>query len=123
MTNNVGIIEEFIEAWSRLDVDELVGYFTEDGTYYNMPFAPVTGHSDLKDFIGGFIKDWTQTDWDVLTLMGEGDIVVAERLDRTKVGEISIDLPCCGIFEMENGKIKVWRDYFDMATYTKPLSG
>jgi len=23
---------------------------------------------------------------------------------------------------MRDGKIKVWRDYFDMNTYTKPLS-
>lgn len=122
MTDNKAIIKSFIEAWSRLDVDELVGYFTPEGTYYNMPFAPVTGHGDLKGFIGAFIKDWTQTDWDVLNLIGEGDVVIAERLDRTKVGDISVDLPCCGVFEMEDGKIKVWRDYFDMATYTKPFS-
>ncbi|MBL4864545.1 MAG: nuclear transport factor 2 family protein [Rhodobiaceae bacterium] len=123
MTDNVAIIRDFITAWSRLDVDELVGYFTEDGTYYNMPIAPISGHEALKSFIGAFIKDWTRTDWDVLHLIGSGDIVVAERLDRTMVGDIAVDLPCCGVFEMENGKIKVWRDYFDMATFTKPFSG
>ncbi len=122
MSDNVAIIKSFIEAWSRLDADELVAYFTEDGTYHNMPFDPVSGHENLKGFIAGFIKDWTQTDWDVLTLMGEGDVVVAERLDRTRVGDIAVDLPCCGVFQMEGGKIKVWRDYFDMATYMKPFS-
>ena len=121
MSDNVVIIKKFIEAWSRLDVDEIVGYFTEDGTYYNMPAAPVSGHAALKQFIGAFIKDWTQTDWDVLNIIGSGDVVIAERLDRTKVGEIAVDLPCCGIFEMEGGKIKMWRDYFDMATYMKPF--
>ena len=35
-------------------------------------------------------------------------------MDRTKMGEPSVDLPCVGIFELEEGKIKVWRDYFDM---------
>jgi limonene-1,2-epoxide hydrolase len=123
MSDNKTVIKEFIEAWSRLDPDELVSYFTEDGTYYNMPIAPITGHTALKAFIGGFIKDWTQTDWDLLNLVGEGDVVIAERLDRTKVGDIDVDLPCCGVFEMENGKIKMWRDYFDMATFTKPFSG
>ena len=49
--------------------------------------------------------------------------LLAERLDRTELGEIKVDLPCCGVIEMEDGKIKIWRDYFDMATYTKPLGG
>jgi Limonene-1,2-epoxide hydrolase len=57
---------------------------------------------------------------DVLNLMSKGDIIVAERLDRTMVGDKAVNLPCCGVFEMENGKIKVWRDYFDMATYLNP---
>jgi limonene-1,2-epoxide hydrolase len=34
----------------------------------------------------------------------------------------AMDLPCTGVFEMENGKIKVWRDYFDMATFTTAMS-
>ncbi len=123
MTDNVEIIRNFIEAWSRLDADELVSFFAEDGVYHNMPVGPVGGQANLKAFIAGFIKDWTETEWDILTLMGEGEVVVAERLDRTKVGDISVDLPCFGVFEMEDGKIKVWRDYFDMATYMKPFSG
>ena len=39
-------------------------------------------------------------------------------MDRTVVAGRKVDLPCVGIFEMENGKIKVWRDYFDLATFT-----
>ena len=49
-------------------------------------------------------------------------MVIVERLDRTEVGDIKVDLPCCGVFEMEEGKIKIWRDYFDKGTYTKPFS-
>lgn len=123
MTDNVAIVRDFIAAWSRLDADELASYFTLDGTYFNMPIDPVSGRDNVKAFIAGFLKDWTQTDWDVLNIVGAGDVVIAERLDRTKVGEIAVDLPCCGVFEMEGGKIKVWRDYFDMATYMKPFSG
>ncbi|WP_108810294.1 limonene-1,2-epoxide hydrolase family protein [Sphingorhabdus sp. Alg231-15] len=122
MPSNKEIVREFIEAWSRLDADALVEYFTVDGVYHNMPAAPVSGHDSLKPFIAGFISNWTRTDWDILSLLEDGDIVIAERLDRTMIGDIAVDLPCCGVFEMENGKIKVWRDYFDMATYTKPLS-
>jgi len=47
---------------------------------------------------------------------------VAERLDRTQAGSKSVDLPCVGVFELEGGKIRVWRDYFDMATYAKEMA-
>jgi limonene-1,2-epoxide hydrolase len=48
--------------------------------------------------------------------------VIVERLDRTKAGDKAVDLPCTGVFELENGKIKVWRDYFDLGTYAKGMS-
>lgn len=122
MSDNVQIIKNFISAWSNLDVEELVEYFTEDGIYYNMPAQPIQGKENLKQFIGGFIASWTRTTWDTLNIIGDGNVVFAERLDRTEVGKIKVDLPCCGVFEMEGGKIKVWRDYFDMATFTKPFA-
>lgn len=34
----------------------------------------------------------------------------------------AVDLPCAGVFEMEDGEIKVWRDYFDMAIFTTAMS-
>lgn len=122
MANNEQIIRDFIRAWSRLNVEEIVDYFTEDGVYHNMPTAPAAGRAQLRSLISGFLKTWTATEWEVLNLLASGDIVIAERIDRTKVGDKHIDLPCCGVFEMRDGKIKVWRDYFDMATYTKSLT-
>jgi limonene-1,2-epoxide hydrolase len=122
MSDNVQIIKDFIAAWSNLDSNELVDYFSEDGIYYNMPTQPVQGKEQLKQLIGNFISSWTKTNWDTLNIIGEGDVVIAERLDRTEVGDIKVDLPCCGVFEMKEGKIKVWRDYFDMGTYTKAFS-
>ena len=121
MTDNPAIIRRFIEAWSRRDPEELAGFFAEDGVYHNMPAAPVQGRQNIARFIAVFIKSWTATQWDVLNLMSAGGVVMAERLDRTTIGERNVSLPCCGVFEMADGKIKVWRDYFDMQTYLKAL--
>ena len=122
MTINEGIIRDFIAAWSRLNTEELVAYFCEDGVYHNMPAGPVSGIEALNGFIGAFISGWDKTDWEILNVLVDGDIVVVERLDRTIAGGKSVDLPCCGVFEMRNGKIAVWRDYFDMTTYIKAMS-
>jgi limonene-1,2-epoxide hydrolase len=122
MEDNEQIIRKFIEAWSRLDPEELAGYFAEDGVYHNMPAGPVSGRANVEKFIRGFSASWTETTWDLLNILSSADVVIAERLDRTQAGDKSVDLPCVGVFELEAGKIKVWRDYFDIATYQKGLA-
>ena len=119
---NVAAITEFVAAWSRLDPDELADYFTEDGCYHNMPVGPVTGRDNVRAMIAAFTADGTATQWDLLNIVGAGDVVIAERLDRTEAGDKKVDLQCTGVFEMRDGKIKVWRDYFDMATFTTAMS-
>ncbi len=123
MSSNETTIREFIVAWSRLDADELAAYFTDDGVYYNMPTEPVEGRENVRAFIAGFMGSWESTDWEILNIIAEGDIVMVERVDHTVALGNIIDLPCLGIFEMEDGKIKIWRDYFDLATYTDGLQG
>ena len=122
MNHNERIVRDFIAAWSRLDPAELAGYFTEDGCYHNMPVGPVAGRGAVRQMIAGFTADWTETTWDILNIVGAGDVVIAERLDRTRAGDKGVDLPCTGVFEMQDGKIKVWRDYFDMGTFVKGVS-
>ena len=119
---NEQIIRAFIGDWSRLDANRLVDYFAEDGTYQNMPMQPVSGHDNLQKFISGFIGGWSKTDWEIINLVSQDNIVMVERVDRTVVNGKQVDLPCVGVFEMEDGKIVLWRDYFDLATYTQALS-
>jgi limonene-1,2-epoxide hydrolase len=119
--SNAEIIREFVAAWSRLDPKELAGYFAEDGVYHNMPMGPVGGRDNVEQLIRGFTASWTETTWEIVSMAAEGDLVFVERLDRTHAGEKTVDLPCLGVFEMQDGKIKVWRDYFDLGTYTRAL--
>jgi limonene-1,2-epoxide hydrolase len=123
MPTNEDTVRDFIKAWSTLDVETIVSFFTDDGVYHNMPIAPVSGRAQLRAFIAGFVRNWSATDWEVVNLVSAGPIVIAERMDRTKVAGKSVDLPCCGVFELQDGKIRVWRDYFDMGTYTRALAG
>jgi limonene-1,2-epoxide hydrolase len=84
--------------------------------------APVRGRDNVKRMIAGFIATWTETRWEILHLVSSGDVVIAERVDRTRAGAKSVDLPCTGVFEMADGRIKVWRDYFDLGTYLKAMA-
>lgn len=122
MPENEKVIRGFVAAWSRLDADELASYFTEDGTYHNIPSSAVQGRDNIQQFITGFIRPWESTDWEIVSLLAEGDVVMVERLDKTVVAGSAVNLPCFGYFELEDGKIKMWRDYFDLATYTSALT-
>lgn len=122
MEDNEHIVRQFVADWSKLDTNRLVEYFTEDGVYHNMPAWPVKGHEALRAFISAFLANWDSTNWEILNLLSHGDLVMVERIDRTIVAGKPVNLPCFGIFEMRGGKIAVWRDYFDMATYTKAVS-
>jgi len=123
MADNAAIIRDFVAAWSRLDADELTSYFTEDGVYHNMMLPPVQGHAALKPFIAGFLASWSSASWELVNLVASGDLVVAERVDRAVAGGKPVELPCCGVFELKDGKIAAWRDYFDMGTYAAALAG
>ncbi|MFK7896131.1 MAG: SgcJ/EcaC family oxidoreductase [Myxococcota bacterium] len=122
MSENEALVRKFIEAWSRLDATELAAFFTEDGVYHNMPAGPIQGRANIEKFIAGFSAPWTETTWDLIHIASTGNLVFAERLDRTKAGAKSVDLPCLGVFEIEGNQIKVWRDYFDIATYQAGLA-
>ena len=121
MSSNSELIKKFCEAWSRLDPVELAAFFTEDGIYHNMPAGPIQGREEVENFIRGFAGSWTRTEWEILNLAESGDIVIAERLDRTQAGDKSVDLPCTGVFTIRDGKIASWRDYFDLGTYMRAM--
>jgi len=42
---------------------------------------------------------------------------MTERVDVFKLPNKSFELPVMGTFEVSDGKIKAWRDYFDFATW------
>jgi len=120
--NNEATVRDFITAWSRLNPSELASYFSEDGVYHNMPSEAVVGRDNIERFIAGFIRPWESTDWEVINLLADGDSVMVERLDKTVVAGCPVNLPCFGYFELTDGEITLWRDYFDLTTYTSALT-
>lgn len=121
MPSNEQVVRDFLSAWSRLDPAELAGYFTDDGCYHNVPTGPVRGREQVEAFIRAFTANWTGTDWEIISIGAVGDRVYAERIDRTRTSQGDVDLPCLGVFEMADGKIREWRDYFDLNTYMKAM--
>ena len=58
---------------------------------------------------------------EIHTLIVDGGRVVSKRTDRTKTKQGDVELPCVGVLRMREGRITVWRDYFDLATYMNAM--
>ena len=116
------LVRVFIAAWSRLDIEELMAYFSDDAVYHNMPGPPAVGREAIRRSIEGFLRGWNATRWEVLNVAAADSVVFAERVDRIDAGGKHVELPVVGVFEVRDGKIAAWRDYFDLATYTRAMS-
>ena len=118
MTPNERIVRDFLGAWPRKNVDELVGYFAPDAVYHNVPVAPHVGAAAIRAIFQGFCDMMNEgIELDVLNVVAAGDIVMAERIDRFRWQGKRLDLPVCGVFELRDGKIVKFRDYFNAPTW------
>lgn len=123
MTNEE-VVSAFIAEWSnpRPDLDRLVSYFSTSAVYHNMPVAPVTGHAAIRQTFAGILSQVEPRGWERMHQLSSGNIVVNERIDRFARGDRAVELPVTGVFEVHDGKIAAWRDYFDMATWMKAMA-
>ncbi|MCJ0906663.1 nuclear transport factor 2 family protein [Rhodococcus sp. ARC_M6] len=112
------LISEFCALWVDADVAKIVDFFTEDAVYHNIPMEPVSGKEAIKAFIEGFILAFGGIDFQIKRQVGSGDVVMNERVDVFTINGAEVALPVMGVFEVRDGKISAWRDYFDMAPIT-----
>ncbi len=122
-SDNEERIREFCAAWSRRSIDELLGFFQPDAVYHNMPMEPVRGHEGIRRVLEMFVPPAEWIEWEVLRTASSGDVVFTERVDRFRIGGRTVSLPVAGVFELRDGKIAAWRDYFDMGSWTRQVQG
>jgi limonene-1,2-epoxide hydrolase len=114
------VVRSFIAAWNANDLERVVAHLHPDVFYHNVPVEPIRGRDAVRAYLfgkGGF--EWV--DWKLLALAESGNKVLTERIDDFGIGGRDISLPLMGIFEIEGGLIRAWRDYFDMAMYRRQL--
>jgi limonene-1,2-epoxide hydrolase len=118
----IDVVRRFCAAWSRLDLDELVGFFTDDAVYHNIPIAPVVGPDQIRATIENFTGGVESIEFRVDAIAADGGTVLTERVDvfRFPGGQV-VDLPVMGTFEVVDGRIAAWRDYFDLNQFMSQM--
>jgi limonene-1,2-epoxide hydrolase len=126
MESPIEVVRSFCAAWSNnAGAAELAAFFTDDAVYLNVPLAPVTGRAAIADTIASVLRPGPPgiegIEFRVINIAANGPVVMTERVDVFTLPGKSFELQVMGTFEVSDGKISAWRDYFDMNQFTTRL--
>ncbi len=121
MPNPIDVVRDFCAAWEARDQPRILDAFTDDGVYHNMPLEPAVGKVAIAALLGVILGPASAVKFEIRQIAAVGDVVLTERVDRFVMGAKTVELPVMGAFEVRDGKIAAWRDYFDLAMYTNQL--
>jgi limonene-1,2-epoxide hydrolase len=112
--NAIDTVMELCAAANARDLPRLLRLFTSDTIYHNMSMAPLRGAEGVRSVMEPFIANSEQIEWTVqrIALTEQGD-VFAERTDRFMMHAKWMSLPVVGVFVIRDGRIMLWRDYYD----------
>jgi limonene-1,2-epoxide hydrolase len=117
-------VTALIKANEARDVDALLAVLTDDVAYENVPMGVMNGHDEVKAMLGPFLDGAERVAWEVLEQVESGDTVMNERIDRFWLADgKKVELRVAGVFKVRDGKVSVWRDYFDLAEFNTQLAG
>ncbi|CAA0105288.1 Limonene-1,2-epoxide hydrolase [Mycolicibacterium vanbaalenii] len=91
---------------------------TDDAVWGNSGFPPCVGIEDIvskHEMSGEVFGDYVLTAEVFHLAEGPDGVVFTERVDvgRTQAGEEILTVQVVGVFEVRDGKIARWTDYFD----------
>ncbi len=116
------IVNEFMARIVRMDLDAACELVSDDVEYDNVPMGKVSGPDGIKSVLGQMVGMLDEVDWVIHRQVASGSLVMNERTDRFGLNGKWMDLPVAGVFEVHDGRITLWRDYFDMTTFTNQLT-
>ena len=122
---NIALVQRFLaDIALQTDLDTVMAYLTDDIVYHNMPSDPVQGRDAVRARFEGMFARIEAIPWEVLNIAAAGNVVLTERIDpMVRAGQPRVDLPVMGAFELRDGKIAAWRDYWDRQTLQQGMAG
>ncbi len=113
----VETVRQFLKAMEALDYDAGLKLVADDCEYINPPpLGTVQGPAGVRAVVEPFFAPTLENDFQILRESSVGNVVFLERLDRHRLADKWVELPVTGVFEVRDGRITYWRDYFDAQT-------
>lgn len=126
MRDNKTIIRELyaVAEGDQLDMETFVSAFSDDGYMTDIPAGATLRGKAIGDYLTALTSAFPDVHRELFEFYVLGNVVVVELAIRgTHKGELSlpsgalaptgrtIDVPCCDVFHLENGKVTSFHCY------------
>jgi len=115
---NTRTVEVFLHALQNQDFDTAETALADDLVYQNVGLPTIYGrHRAMKLFRQ--MNDRARFEVKIHRIAADGAAVLTERTDALIFGALRVQFWVCGVFEVHDGRITLWRDYFDFFDIVK----
>jgi limonene-1,2-epoxide hydrolase len=111
--DNIRTVEGFLYALQDQDFETVDAALDDNLVYENVGFTTIRGGRKVVKL---FRRMEGRMGFEVKfhRVAADGTAVLTERIDALIFGPLRIQFWVCGVFEVHDGRITLWRDYFDL---------
>ena len=115
---NASIVEGFLTALQDADYDAADAALDDNLVYENVGLPTIHGRTTAMKL---FRRMDGRAAFEVKfhRVAADGGAVLTERTDALIFGPLRVQFWVCGVFEVHDGRITLWRDYFDVVDILK----
>jgi limonene-1,2-epoxide hydrolase len=111
------VVERFLDHLRTVtDNDAAVGLLAVDVVYENSWMPTVRGRERVRRLFQALLRIGTHVEMHVHAISADGATVLTERTDVLQWGRLRVQFWVCGRFDVHDGQITVWREYYDPLT-------
>lgn len=116
--SGIATVESFFHALEELAPERALALMSDDVVYENVPLPPARGKRAVGFQLRLLAKPLERFEIDTHHIAERDGVVLTERTDTMVIAGTPIRFWVCGRFEVRDGRITYWRDYFDWAAFT-----
>ena len=109
----LAVAQAMLDAYENLDWEAAANLIADDGVIHYAEKDPMVGPDAMRAHTSRIGSLLTAVDFDIRNIGVVNGVVMIERHDVIEFNGHKGRVPVFGSMEIEDGKIKVWREYFD----------
>ena len=114
--SEIQTVTDFLSALEDLDIDRALTYADPEIVYQNVPLPPARGLPAVEKTLRAMDRYGSGFEARIHNIAANGPVVLTERTDVLEAGAWRAEFWVCGTFKVRDGRIVLWRDYFDWTT-------
>ncbi len=116
------LVQRFLRLLAEGEIDAAVDLLDEDVRYINVSLPALRGRERVRRAMQTvFGRKGTGFEVYFHSVSADGGAVLTERTDVLIYGPVRVQIWVCGRFDVVDGRIALWKDYFDWWNCTVAL--